>query len=487
MSVLSTVSSDATLVSVKGAPETLLPLLTRIATEAGNQELTPELRARCDAAARSMAANGFRVLAIAGSERPGLPARAEAERDLTLFGFVGLLDTPRPEAAAAVAVARGAGITPVMITGDHPETARAIADALGIIDHRRVMTGSELASAAPDDLAQHVAEVAVYARTTPEQKLAIVNAWKARGDIVAMTGDGINDAPAMQRADIGVAMGRTGTDVSKEAADLILADDNFATIVEAVGEGRRIYDNMRRFLRYGLIGGSAEVWVMLCASFVGLPLALLPAQILWINLLTHGLPGLALGTEPMDPDAMHRPPRPPDESVFARGLWQHVLVFGALTATVSLTLGVWGERTGRPWRTMIFMSLALLQLWSALAARAEHRSSFALPLGTNRFLALSVFGSVALQLVLPYTPGIRDALTLDALDLGTLLIVVAASTVTFWAMEAEKLLFRRRHARMSRAEPGSGAAAGFVGNVPAAGPDRDRTKVPIGPTRQRAR
>jgi P-type Ca2+ transporter type 2C len=430
-------------VSVKGAPESVLPQIKHIATPAGDVTATRARLAAQRDAATAMADRGYRVLAIAGATRTDRPSLEDLESELCLFGLVGLADPPRPEAAEAVALARGAGITPVMITGDHPSTARAIADELGIIDGRRVMTGAELVEEGSQALAQHVADVAVYARTTPEQKLDIIEAWKARGEIVAMTGDGVNDAPALKRADIGVAMGVTGTEVSKEASDMVLADDNFATIVSAVREGRRIYDNIRRFVSYGLTGGSAEIWVMLAAPLFGLPLALLPAQILWINLVTHGLPGLALGVEPAERDVMRRPPRHPAESIFARGLWQHVLVFGLVTAGISLGLGVWAHQTGRPWQTMIFTSLALLQLGNAFAVRSERESVFGLRVG-NRFLFWSVLGTLIVQIGLPYIAPVRQALQIDPLTFTDLMIVLVASSGAFWAIELEKLVLRRR-------------------------------------------
>jgi P-type Ca2+ transporter type 2C len=306
-----------------------------------------------------------------------------------------------------------------------------------------------------------VAEIAVYARTTPEQKFDIVEAWKARGQVVAMTGDGVNDAPALRRADIGVAMGQAGTEVSKQAADMVLADDNFATIVGAVREGRRIYDNLRRFVRYGLSGGSAEVWVMLAAPLFGLPLALLPAQILWINLVTHGLPGLALGVEQAEPDTMRRPPRRPGESIFARGLWQHVLAMGLLTGTVSLGLGAWGQATGRPWQTMIFTSLALLQLGNALAVRSERGVGVPPRPGQQPVPGLDGAGHPWGAARPPLLAPVQTALDLRPLGLAELAIVLVASTVAFWAIEAEKLVSRLRASR--RIPPGGPSRAPETG------------------------
>ena len=323
------------------------------------------------------AERGYRVLVLAGGSFGDLDeAEAATPAHLTPYGLVAITDPPRPEVGEAIAAARTAGIRTVMITGDHPSTARAIAERLGLLDGGAVITGAELAAEDAHQLATHVDEIAVYARTTPEQKLAIVEALKAAGHVVAMTGDGVNDAPALRRADIGVAMGLSGTDVAKEAADMVLADDNFATIVAAAREGRRIYDNIRRFVRYGLTGGSAEIWVMLVGPMLGLPLPLLPVQILWVNLLTHGLPGLALGVERADPNGMRRPPRPQDENILGRGLWQHVVIFGALTATVTLGVAVFEYSHGGPWQTMLLTTLTALQLGNALAVRSETVSTF---------------------------------------------------------------------------------------------------------------
>ena len=425
-------------VAAKGAPEALLPLV----------ELDPEQRRRVGEQATAYAEDGYRVLAIAGRARDGRPDHAaDVEDGLVLHGLVAMADPPRTEAAAAVAACRMAGIRPVMITGDHPATARAIADRIGVLGEHRVMTGTELAGTGPEGLADQVGDVAVYARTTPRQKLDIVGAWKARGDVVAMTGDGVNDAPALRRADIGVAMGITGTEVSKEAADMVLTDDDFATIVHAVEEGRRVYDNVRRFVRYTLTSNSGEIWVMFLAPFLGLPLPLLPVQILWINLVTDGLPGLALGVEPPERDVMQRPPRDPAESIFARGLWQHVLVVGLLMGGIPLALGLWAFHAGRPWQTMIFASLALLQLGHALAVRSERESLFRLGLRTNTPLLASVVGTVLLQLVVVYWGPLQTMFRTEALEPGELGIVLLASTIVFWAVELEKLVRRRSSQR----------------------------------------
>lgn len=443
------------LTATKGALEAVLDATVGVAAPGGDRALTDGLRKSLTGQASRYAHEGYRVLAIAGRASPdgGHDEAQDAERELVLYGLVAMADPPRAEVATAVDVCKAAGIRPVMITGDHPDTARAIGRRLGILDDTQAMTGKQLATLGAAGLAGQVAQVAVYARTSPKQKLDIVQAWQTRGDIVAMTGDGVNDAPALRAADIGVAMGISGTEVSKEAADMVLTDDNFATIVTAVGEGRRIYDNIRRFVRYTLTSNSGEIWVMFLAPFLGLPLPLLPVHILWINLVTDGLPGLALGIEPAARDVLQRPPRPPSESVFARGLWQHVLVVGLLMGLIPLGLGIWGHATGRPWQTLIFTSLALLQLGHALAVRSERDSLYTLGLGTNRPLLAAVAGTVALQLLVVYWPPLQDLLRTEALTSFELAVVLAASTGVLFAVEIEKAFWRRSEARTARIRP----------------------------------
>ena len=396
-------------------------------------------------AAERMAQDGLRVLAFAARRWPSLPSvlhPGSVERELTLLGVVGLLDPPRAEARAAVETCRAAGIVPVMITGDHPSTARAIARRLGILDDgAEVLSGTELAALSFAELEERAGRVRVYARVAPEQKLRIVEALPARGELGAMTGDGVNDAPALKRADIGVAMGREGTDAAREAGSMILLDDNFATIVRAVREGRRIYDNIRRFVRYAVATNSAEVWTIFLAPLFGLPLPLLPLQILWINLVTDSLPGLALAAEPAESDVMRRRPRPPRESLFARGLAIHVLWVGGSMALVTLGTQAWYSHHGAPgWQTMVFTVLCLSQLGHALAIRSERQSLFRQGLLSNKPLLGAVLVTLALQLAIVYVPFLNGVFKTRPLGPGDLALALGLSSIVFFAVEAEKKL-----------------------------------------------
>ena len=422
-------------VAAKGALDALAPLL-RSAAEVGP---------RAQEVAARWGSQGYRVLALAERHLPAVPDPLQtAESELRLLGLVAMADPARPESADAVAACRTAGIIPVMITGDDARTAAAIAERVGILEgDAGVFTGAELGRLDDDVLTERVPATRVYARTSPEQKLRIIAAWKRQGAVVAMTGDGVNDAPALRRADIGVAMGVTGTDVSKEAADMVLADDNFATIVAAVQEGRRIYDNIRRFVRYLLTTNAGEIWVMFLATVVGLPVPLLPVQILWINLVTDGLPAIALGLEPVERDTMRRPPRSPTESIFARGLWQHALWVGLLMAVVCLALLVGARAMGWPWQTMVFTTLALLQLGHALAVRSERESFFTLGVWSNPLLLAAVAGTFAVQLLIVYLPALQGLFDTEPLSPVQLAVVLVASTVAFIAVEIEKWVRRR--------------------------------------------
>jgi len=434
---------DHFLVCVKGAPEAILP---RCSARLGAQGAMPFDPAEALAHAERLAAQGLRVLAFAEREAKAQPAQEEeAESDLTFLGLVGLLDPPRREAAAAVADCLAAGIRPVMITGDHPATARAIAERLGILARGgRVVSGAELAAMSEEEFAAQVRDIRVYARVDPEQKIRIVKALQAAGEFAAMTGDGVNDAPALKSADIGVAMGRSGTDVAREAAHMVLLDDNFATIVRAVREGRRIFDNIRKFIKYTMTSNSGEIWVIFLAPFFGLPIPLLPIHILWINLVTDGLPGLALAAEHGERDLMRRPPRNPKESIFAHGMWQHIIWVGLTLGAVCLGLQAWSIHfSGSHWQSMVFTVLCLSQLGHALAIRSERDSLFVIGFASNRMLLATVLATLALQLATIYLPALNAIFKTEALSLGELVLCLGLSTVVFFAVEAEKWCVRR--------------------------------------------
>ena len=434
----------------KGAVDSLLEISSEVWTGDGQVEsLTEGWRERISTANERLAGDGIRVLGVGLRRLHSFDGYCERqERNLTFLGIVGMIDPPRSEAKDAVEICKRAGIRPVMITGDHPLTARHIATELGIAEDNRILTERDLASLPGEDLVDLVEEVPVYARVSPEHKLDIVEALQEKGQIVAMTGDGVNDAPALKKADIGVAMGITGTDVSKEAADMVLTDDNFATIVAAVEQGRVIYDNIRKFIKYLLTSNSAEILVMLVGPFLGLGLPLLPLQILWINLVTDGPPALALSAEPAERGIMRRPPRPPRESVFARGLGRHVVWVGVLMALVSLATGLWYSQIAPEiWQTMVFTTLTLSQLSHVMAIRSGDESLFRVGLLSNKPLLGAVALTFVLQLLAIYTPFFQRFLETEALPLAHLAIAVALSTIIFWAVEVEKWLGRRKASR----------------------------------------
>lgn len=427
----------------KGAPESVLPLCTAQLTSQGEAALP---RDEILAQAERMAAEGLRVLAVAQRLWPDLPQGKDihaVEESLVFIGLVGLMDPPRHEAKEAVRLCKSAGITPVMITGDHPATARAIAARLGI-GNGGVITGAELARLSDEEFRQQVAHIQVYARVDPAQKIRIVEALQARGEFVAMTGDGVNDAPALKRADIGIAMGKGGTDVAREASSLVLLDDNFATIVHAVREGRRIFDNIRKFIKYTMTSNSGEIWTIFLAPFLGLPIPLLPIHILWVNLVTDGLPGLALTAEPAEKGVMTRPPRPPGESIFAHGMWQHMLWVGLTMGAVCLFAQAWAIHSGSShWQTMVFTVLTLSQMGHVLAIRSERLSVFKQGLLSNRYLLGAVILTFLLQLATIYVPALNGIFHTQPLSASELGICLALSSVVFFSVEFEKWLVRR--------------------------------------------
>jgi Ca2+-transporting ATPase len=392
-----------------------------------------------------LAAEGMRLIAFGCKLLPTF-SNAHMDRletDLQFVGVAGLLDPPRPEARQAVAECISAGIVPVMITGDHPATAKAIATELGIIQHAsdKVVTGAELQQMDEELFENTITQIKVYARVSPEQKLQIVKTLQKKDQYVSMTGDGVNDAPALRQANIGVAMGITGTDVSKEAAHMILLDDNFATIVKAVKEGRRIFDNIRKFIRYIMTGNSSEIWTILLAPLVGLPVPLLPIQILWINLVTDGLPALALAKEPAEANVMQRPPRKPHESIFAQGLGWHVLWVGLAMGVLCLALQAWAFNNGNTkWQTLVFTTLCFCQMSHVLAIQSEHTLVFRHGLFKNLYLLGAVVLTFLLQLALIYIPFLNSVFSTQPLTLKELGLCIGAAAVVFVLVELEKLV-----------------------------------------------
>jgi Ca2+-transporting ATPase len=414
-----------------------------------------------------MASNGMRVLGIAYRQVTGADQASVAEEQLTLLGLVGIIDPPRAEVRDAVATCRTAGIRPVMITGDHPLTAKAIATDLGITTTDRVLTGNDLDRLTEAEFDDAVREVSVFARVSPEHKLRIVQLLQNQGQVVAMTGDGVNDAPALKRADIGVAMGITGTDVSKEASDMVLRDDNFATIVAAVEEGRVIYDNLRRFVSFAVAGNLGKIIVMLGwpipfligGGDVDTAVALLPLQLLWLNLMTDGLLGLSMGVEPAEKTVMQRPPHQPDSSIWSGGLGKQTAWVGVFIGAVALALGFAYYAADRPeWQTMIFTSIAFLQVFQAIGTRS-HRESLATIGWMSNKLMLAIAGAVvALQLLAIYTP-LNGFLDLDPLSVWDLLLCIGSGALLLLTLEIVKA-FRRR-----TAEPLLDTATGTVADT----------------------
>jgi Ca2+-transporting ATPase len=422
----------------------------RVAYMKGAPEVLLRDDARWQAAADALARSGLRVLAFARRAGGGDPDAVDG--GVEILGLAGLVDPPRTESAGAIAACREAGIVPVMITGDHPETARAIARTIGLADADGVITGRELAALGDAELAARVLGTRVYARVDPSQKIRIVEALQARGQFVAMTGDGVNDAPALARADIGVAMGRGGTDVAREAAGLVLLDDNFVSIVRAIREGRRIFDNIRKFIRYVLTCNLAEVLTILIAPFFGMPLPLLPVQILWINLVTDGLPGLALAAEPAEPEVMRRPPTPPRAGLFDASMWWHIGLAGGFMAALTLVAQHAGLAGGSAaWQTMVFTTLTFLQLGQALVVRAGSRSIVADSPLRNPYLLGAVAVTAALQIAVVYLPVGNLLLHTTPMTLAELALCVAAALAGIAFGEMLKRLSRVKRAAATRA------------------------------------
>ena len=474
--LMSTVHTDAERLErmvalTKGAADVLLSRCSHELVGEEARPLTPERRAEIMACNDELAGEALRTLGVAFRSVPktahdGGGFDEAVERDLVFLGLIGMIDPPRDEAKEAVAKAKGAGIRPIMITGDHPNTASVIAAELGIAADGRAVNGKELGQMADATLDRTVREVSVYARVNPEHKLRIVRALQRDGLTVAMTGDGVNDAPALKTADIGVAMGMTGTDVSKEAADMVLADDNFATIVAAVEEGRAIFANIRKFLRYLLSSNIGEVMTMffgvVLAGVIGLSksegggvvLPLLATQILWINLVTDGAPALALGLDPADANTMNEPPRPNGESVLTPRMWVEILLVGAVMALgtlivldASLPGGlIEGSGTTSYGQSMAFTTLVLFQLFNVFNARSDERSAFE-GLFVNPWLWAAVGLSLLLHAAVLYIPILKEAFSTTSLSVGDWLVCAAVASTVLWVRELSKMIARTNDRR----------------------------------------
>ena len=426
----------------KGAAEVILDSCATLVTPTGVALLDDATRQAIVDRAEAMAANGIRVLGVARKENAEL---ATAEEGMTFLGLIGLVDPPRAEAKAAVADCHTAGIEVVMITGDHPATAASIARELGILTEGRVVTGRELDQMSDQDLASQVADLEVYARVSPADKLRVVDAWQGRGAVVAMTGDGVNDAPALKKADIGVAMGITGTDVSKEASEMILLDDNFASIVAAVEEGRGIFENIKKYLMYLLSSNIGEILLMAGATVAGLPLPLSAVQILYVNLATDGLPALALSVDPPQEELMRRPPRDPHRGIFTRPVVALMSVGGVWSAAVNLGVFVVSMSMGSTVKEAMartFVSLVLIQFLKAYNYRSDRHSVLNRPF-TNRWLNLSVVWEVLLLVAIMYVPFLQDAFGTFALSGAEWLALTGVAATVVPVLEAAKWMVRR--------------------------------------------
>lgn len=437
---------------VKGAPDILLGICTKMREAGASRLISKDDIANIRRMNDGLADKAMRVLAVAYKELDGAPKGMDAsavESDLVFAGLIAMMDPPREEVKAAMKECEISGIKAVMITGDHKNTAVAIAKELGFFkEDSLALSGEELSAMTDDEFCRIVERTAVYARVSPEHKLRVVRAWKKHGDVVAMTGDGVNDAPAIKEADIGVAMGITGTDVTKEVSDMIVTDDNFASIVSAVEEGRGIYDNIRKFVHYLLSCNAGEILVMFTASLIGFPVPLLPIHILWINLVTDGLPALALGVDPVDPNIMKRPPRKPDEAVVTRPMVFTMLVQGSFIAFCSLlafvlVFFVENEDIGRA-RTAAFIVLACSQLFHSFNCRSATESVFKLGLLTNKKLIAACGVSFLLQMAAVYLPFAQKVFKTEPLGLFDWVMVVAISSLPLWAMEAWKAIRKTR-------------------------------------------
>jgi Ca2+-transporting ATPase len=427
----------------KGAPEVILDASDSVMTADGLQRLGPEGREQILAQAQGMASEALRVLGIAS--KPGTTLE-RAQQGMIFLGLAGMIDPPRPEAKAAIAVCREAGIQPVMITGDHPVTAQAVARELGLLHNgARVLTGAELEEMPDEQLEREAEKISVYARVSPAHKLRVVTAWQARGHIAAMTGDGVNDAPALKKADIGIAMGITGTDVTKEAAAMTLTDDNFASIVAAVEEGRGVFGNIKKYLMYLLSSNIGEIGLLAGSALLGLPLPLTAVQILYVNLATDGLPALALSIDPAEKDLMKRKPRDPRTGIFTRPVVTLMILSGIWSALINLGLFAWAINSGRSpaeAMTMTFVSLVLIQFFNAYNFRSDRHSIVDKPFA-NKWLNLAVGWEIILLILIVYLPFLHEPFNTYSLSRIDWLIVSGLAVTIIPVLELAKWMERK--------------------------------------------
>lgn len=455
MSIVSEKKNER-IIHMKGAPDRVLELCSFYSAQDGTVcPLTSEMRREIEAQYDEMARRALRVLATA--YRPlkrGEKIGDMMEKELIFTGLFGMMDPPREEVIEAIRTCRAAGVRTVMITGDHPGTALAIADEIGIASAESgdVLTGRQIDRMTSSEFMGRIKTVSVYARVTPEHKLKIVRALKEQGEVVAMTGDGVNDAPAIREANVGIAMGRTGTEVAREASDMVLSDDNFATITAAIEEGRGIYDNIRKFIRYLLACNTGEVLTMFLAALLGMPLPILPVQILWVNLVTDGLPAMALGIDPNAKECMTRPPRKKSEGVFARGLARKIVLRGiqigvTTVAVFAATYYLTGDLMRA--RTMTLTTLVVCQMFHVLDCRSEYQNAIEAGVFRNRYLACAIFASVVMHIAVLYTPFLQAVFSTVPLGLEEWAVVLLVSgwQMVFYLMK--KLFSKRKIARTS--------------------------------------
>ena len=437
----------------KGAFDVLLKISSKVFINNEIVDLDDNIRNTLIKTNKELAEKGVRVLGVGFKAFEETPEDTKVEKDIVLLGLLGMIDPPREEVKHAVIKCKSAGIRPIMITGDHPLTANYIAKNLGISKDNHVVTGSELELLSDNELRKVVDKVSVYARVSPEHKLRIVQALQQQGHIAAMTGDGVNDAPALKQADIGVAMGITGTDVSKEASDMVLRDDNFATIVAAVEEGRVIYDNIRKFVKFSIAGNLGKVLVMIIVPVITIMMAglgldpitipLVPLQLLWLNLLTDGLLGLGLGVEPAESLTMKRPPLSPKSNIFSDGIGGQILRTGSIIGLISISIGIiaWADQNPK-WQTMMFSGIAFAQMWQALATRSFRDSVFKTGLFTNKVMFYMIVLTFFMQLAALYIPFLQVFLSTQALTLNELLICIGVGGLVLLETEIEKAISR---------------------------------------------